>query len=187
MSDIFRRCHRRRGILNSLRGGSRFFFRTGCNRLLLYFNTNKPQFFFFGRIPVVLENRRSPGGGGVGTPGTHPREPPLSPIVFFGPNTRGIRKPPVPWGGGVRPPCTLPLDPPLSLMKTNRDEPCPCRYFAIIFALLFSLCISLTHFQPVFVSFYSITVSSACKRQNAPGTKMYKNVSGIRKNLLFIA
>ena len=44
---------------SSCRGGSRIFFRSGCTRLLLYFNTNKPHsFFFFFRIPVVLENRR---------------------------------------------------------------------------------------------------------------------------------
>ena len=43
-----------------------FFFRRGCTRLLLYFNTNKAHsfFFFFCRIPVVLENRGSFGGGG---------------------------------------------------------------------------------------------------------------------------
>ena len=28
------------------RGGSRIVFRRGCTRLLLYFNTNKPHFFF---------------------------------------------------------------------------------------------------------------------------------------------
>ena len=28
------------------RGGSRIFFRRGCTRLLLYFNTNNPHFFF---------------------------------------------------------------------------------------------------------------------------------------------
>ena len=63
------------------RGGSRIFFRRGRTRLLLYFNTNKPHsFFFFGRIPVVLENRRSSqgvGGGGVHTPCTLPLDPPL--------------------------------------------------------------------------------------------------------------
>ena len=61
------------------RGRSRFFFRRGCTRLLLYFNTNKPQCFFFGggRVPVVLENRRSSQGGGVRTPGTLPLDPPL--------------------------------------------------------------------------------------------------------------
>ena len=47
-----------------VRGGSRTFFRRGCTRLLLHFNTNKPHsFFFLGRIPVVLENRRSSQGG----------------------------------------------------------------------------------------------------------------------------
>ena len=45
------------------RGGSRIFFRKGCTRLLLYFNTNKPHSFFFCRITVVLENRRSSQGG----------------------------------------------------------------------------------------------------------------------------
>ena len=38
---------------------------------MLYFNANKPLFFFFGRIPVVLENRRSSQGGGA-----HPLHPP---------------------------------------------------------------------------------------------------------------
>ena len=54
-----------------------FFFRRGCTRLLLYFNTNKPHsFFFFGRIPVVLENRRSSQGEeGVRTPCTLPLDP----------------------------------------------------------------------------------------------------------------
>ena len=53
------------------------FFRKGCTRLLLYFNTNKPHSFFcFCRIPVVLENRRSSQGGGVRTPCT-PLDPPL--------------------------------------------------------------------------------------------------------------
>jgi len=59
------------------RGGSRIFFRRGCSRLLLYFNTNKPHssfFFFFFRIPVILENRRSSQGGRGG--GAHPPHPP---------------------------------------------------------------------------------------------------------------
>ena len=46
------------------------FFRRGCTRLLLYFNTNKPHSLFFGRIPVVLENGRSFQGG------AHPLHPP---------------------------------------------------------------------------------------------------------------
>ena len=45
----------------------------GCTRLLLYFNTNKPHSFFFCRIPVLLENRRSSQGRG----GAHPLHPPL--------------------------------------------------------------------------------------------------------------
>ena len=53
------------------RGGSRIFFRRGCTRLLLYFNTNKPHSFC--RIPVVLENRRSSRGWGGGA---HPLHPP---------------------------------------------------------------------------------------------------------------
>ena len=55
----------------SRRGGSRIFFRRGCTRLLLYFNTNKPQFFFC-RIPVVLENRRSSRGEGCTPPAPSP-------------------------------------------------------------------------------------------------------------------
>ena len=53
------------------RSGSRIFFRRGCTRLLLYFNTNKPHSFC--RIPVVLENGRSSQGGGAGA---HPLHPP---------------------------------------------------------------------------------------------------------------
>ena len=64
---------------NLVRGGSRIFFRSGCTRLLLYFNTNKPHSFFLCKIPVVLENRRSSQewGGGVRTPCTLPLDPPL--------------------------------------------------------------------------------------------------------------
>ena len=62
------------------RGGSRIFFRRGCTRLLLYFNTNKPHFFC--RIPVILENRRS-SLGGVRTPCTLPLDPPLGRISFL--------------------------------------------------------------------------------------------------------
>ena len=34
-------------LLARFRGGSSIFFRRGCTRLLLYFNTNKPHSFFF--------------------------------------------------------------------------------------------------------------------------------------------
>ena len=56
------------------------FFRRGCTRLLLYFNTNEPHsFFLFCRIPVVLENRRSCQGRGGGGGGAHPLHPPPPP------------------------------------------------------------------------------------------------------------
>ena len=51
-------------------------FFSGGGALVSCFNTNKPHsFFFFCRIPVVLENRRSSQGRGVRTP-LHP--PPRS-------------------------------------------------------------------------------------------------------------
>ena len=51
------------------------FFTRGCTRLLLYVNTNKPHsfFFFFCRMPVVLENCRSSQRG---EGGAHPLHPP---------------------------------------------------------------------------------------------------------------
>ena len=51
--------------------------------------------FFFGRIPVVLENRRSSQGGGVRTPCTLPLDPPLYfPIFPFATQTfnRGFKR-----------------------------------------------------------------------------------------------
>ena len=67
-----------------------FFFRSGCTRLLLYFNTNKPHSFFFCRTPVVLENRRSSQGEGVRTPCTLPLDLPLALHVQFGIYSVGI-------------------------------------------------------------------------------------------------
>ena len=58
------------------RGGSGIFFREGCTRLLLYFNTNKPHSFFFWqntsriRKPQVIS-------GAVRTPCTLPLDLPL--------------------------------------------------------------------------------------------------------------
>ena len=63
-------------LVLSTQGRIQDFFRRGCTRLLLYFNTNKPNnffFFFFCRIPVVLENRSLSQEGG----GAHPLHPPL--------------------------------------------------------------------------------------------------------------
>ena len=56
---------RRPAIHKFRQGRIQDFFRRGCTRLLLYFNTNKPHSFFC-RIPAVLENRRSSQGGGGG-------------------------------------------------------------------------------------------------------------------------
>ena len=59
------------------RGGSRIFFRRGA---LVSCCTSTPinhTVFFFGRIPVVLENRWSSRGGGVRTPCTIPLDPSL--------------------------------------------------------------------------------------------------------------
>ena len=68
-----------------IRGGSRIFFRRGCTCLLIYFNTNKPHsFFFWRRIPVVLENRRSSrGGGGMHTPCTLSLDPPMHILTLW--------------------------------------------------------------------------------------------------------
>ena len=56
----------RRDLVTCTQGRIQDFFEEGCTCLLLYFNTNKPHsFFFFCRIPVVLENcRPSQGRGG---------------------------------------------------------------------------------------------------------------------------
>ena len=48
-----------------------FFFRRGCTRLLLYFNTNKPHnFFFLQNISCIRKPQIISGGGG------HPLHPP---------------------------------------------------------------------------------------------------------------
>ena len=60
------------------RGGSRIFFRRGCNRLLLYFNTNRPHFFFFLQNTSCIRKPQVISGGGVRTPCTLPLDPPLT-------------------------------------------------------------------------------------------------------------
>ena len=66
-----------RGVFLMVQGRIQdFFWGRGCTRLLLYFNTNTPHSFFFGRIVVVLENHRS-SQGGMHTPCTLPLDPPL--------------------------------------------------------------------------------------------------------------
>ena len=55
----------------SSRGGSRIFFRRGCTRLLLYFNTNKPHSsFFFAEYQCIRKPQVILGRG------AHPLHPP---------------------------------------------------------------------------------------------------------------
>ena len=58
------------------RGGSRIFFRRGCTRLLLYFNTNKPHDFFFFAEYQLYEKTAGHLRGGEGFAPLHP--PPRS-------------------------------------------------------------------------------------------------------------
>ena len=60
------------------KGGSRIFFRRGCTRLLLYFNTNKPHsFFFLQNTSCIRKPQVISGRGGVCTPCTLPLDLPL--------------------------------------------------------------------------------------------------------------
>ena len=59
------------------RGGSRIFFRRGCTRLLLYFNTNKPHSFLFSQNTSCIRKPQVISGGGGRTPCTLPLDPPL--------------------------------------------------------------------------------------------------------------
>ena len=52
------------------------FFRRGCSRLLLYFNTNKPHIFFLQNTSCIRKPQVI-SGGGVRTPCTLPLNPPL--------------------------------------------------------------------------------------------------------------
>ena len=64
------------------RGGSRIFFLGGGALVSCSTSTPINHIVFFGRIPVVLENRRSSRwGGGGGTSCTLPLDPPLSESV----------------------------------------------------------------------------------------------------------
>ena len=54
------------------RGRSRIFFRRGCTRLLLYFNTNKPHSFFLQNTSCIRKPQVISGRGG----GAHPLHPP---------------------------------------------------------------------------------------------------------------
>ena len=68
-------------LVSFSRGGSRIFFRTGCTRLLLYFNTNKPHRFFLAEYQLYKKSAGHLGGGGLRTPCTFPLDPPLFSVV----------------------------------------------------------------------------------------------------------
>ena len=65
------RCLARIAIALNRRGGSRIFFRRGCTRLLLYFNTNKPHSFFFSQNNSCIRKPQVISGEGA-----HPLHPP---------------------------------------------------------------------------------------------------------------
>jgi len=71
--------HFKRFQRTDIRGGSRTFFRRGCTRLLLYFNTNKPHSFFsfLQNTSCIRKPQVISGGGGVRTPCPLPLDPPL--------------------------------------------------------------------------------------------------------------
>ena len=50
------------------RGGARIFFGRGCTRLLLSFNTNKPNSFFFAEYQLYKKIAGHLGGEGGGAP-----------------------------------------------------------------------------------------------------------------------
>ena len=56
------------------RGGSTIYFRRGCTRLLLYFNTNKPHSFFLQNTSCIRKPQVI-SGGGVRTPCTLSLDP----------------------------------------------------------------------------------------------------------------
>ena len=60
-----------------------FFFRRGCTRLLLYFNTSKPHSFFWQNTSCIKKPQFMGGGGGGGGGGAHPLHPPprSAPVV----------------------------------------------------------------------------------------------------------
>ena len=72
------------------RGGFRIFFRRGCTRLLLYFNTNKPHSFFFWQNTSCIRKPQVISGGGMRTLCTLP----LDKVWFY---TTGPRPPPYFW------------------------------------------------------------------------------------------
>ena len=70
---------------STMQGRIQDFFRRGCTRLLLYFNTNKykPQSVFFLLLRNTSCIRKPQVTSGGGTPCTLPLDPPLRCIVVF--------------------------------------------------------------------------------------------------------
>ena len=58
------------------------FFRRGCTRLLLYFNTNKPHSFLGGQNTSCIRKLQVISGG-LCTPCTLPLDPPLCKLCFL--------------------------------------------------------------------------------------------------------
>ena len=67
-----------------LRGGSRIFFRRGCTRLFLYFNTNKPHSFFFAQYQLYWKTAGHLRGGGCAPPAPSPKIRPCASAFGFG-------------------------------------------------------------------------------------------------------
>ena len=67
------------------RGGSRIFFRRGCTRLLLYFNTNNPHIFFFAEYQLYQKaaGHLRGGGGGCAPPAPSPRSAPANGSLVY--------------------------------------------------------------------------------------------------------
>ena len=79
VAENLNRTFRLNGKCFWFRGGSRIFFRRGCTRLLLYFNTiNKPlSFFLLAEYQLYQKTAGHLRGAGVRTPCTLPLDPPL--------------------------------------------------------------------------------------------------------------
>ena len=58
--------------LVSFQGQIQEFFRRGCTRLLLYFNTNKPDSFFLQNTSCIRKPQAILGGGGCTPPAPSP-------------------------------------------------------------------------------------------------------------------
>ena len=79
VAENLNRTFRLNGKCFWFRGGSRIFFRTGCTRLLPYFNPsiNHIVFFFWQNNSCIRKPQAISGGRGVRTPCTLPQDPPL--------------------------------------------------------------------------------------------------------------